>query len=170
MSKSVVGLLAGLAVLAAAGRARRGSFALKDAPVVGLYETSSGKVGMEIRRSPSGTYRYTGAWGAGSGHSHETMARWVRDELAYRRGVRTVVDFFAASGSSAKDPYKQAYEQARGLADRMGRDVGIMKNAFGGYSVFALPNPENRRGHELRCEVVRPGSPRSGSRSEVEEF
>lgn len=164
MSKSVVGLLAGLAVLAAAGRARRGSFAQGDT-VVGLYETSSGKVGMKIVRSASGNYRYTGAWGAGSGHSHETMARWVRDELAYRRGVRTVVDFFAPSGSSSKDPYRtpyeDAYEQARQRADRTGRDVGIMKNAFGGYSVFVLPNPENRRGHELRCEVVRPGSPRT---------
>lgn len=91
MSKSVVGLLAGLAVLAAAGRARRGSF--------------------------------------------------------------------------SKDPYRlsyeDAYEQARQTATRLGRDVGIMKNAFGGYSVFALPNPENRRGHELLCEVVRPGSPRT---------
>jgi hypothetical protein len=69
--------------------------------VVGLYETANGKVGMKIIRSAGGGYRYSGAWGAGSTHSYDTMAQWVRNELASRRGVRTVVDFFAPEKAKA---------------------------------------------------------------------
>lgn len=52
-------------------------------------------------------------------------------------------------------------EAAIELADRLGRDVGIEK-VWGGYTVFVLPLPAFRRGHELRCQVVTPGTPRTG--------
>jgi hypothetical protein len=51
-------------------------------------------------------------------------------------------------------------EEAITLSDRLGREVGIGK-VWGGYSVFALPLPQYRQGHELRCQVVPPGTPRA---------
>lgn len=55
--------------------------------------------------------------------------------------------------------YPTAYDKARNMADSLKRDVGIEKRfEFGKvvYNTFLLPNPENRRGHELTCEVVSP--------------
>ena len=52
--------------------------------------------------------------------------------------------------------YKTAVAEAQAKADQFGVEYGIAKNMFGGYSVFRLPQPENRSGHELRCQVVRP--------------
>ena len=57
--------------------------------------------------------------------------------------------------------YCEAFNEAVETADRLGMDVGLMRNAFGGWSIFLLPRPENRRGEELRCQVVTPGTPRS---------
>ena len=60
---------------------------------------------------------------------------------------------------SDKD-YEKVYRYARDLATKTGRDVGIEKNRlFGTFNTIMLPNPENRYGHELRCEVVHPGQP-----------
>jgi len=56
--------------------------------------------------------------------------------------------------------WEQAMEEAITLADRLGRDVGINK-VHGGYTTFLLPLPQYRRGHELRCQVVPPGTPRA---------
>lgn len=51
--------------------------------------------------------------------------------------------------------YQQAFQRACEQVIATGRDYGIEKNAFG-FAVFMLPRPENRFGHELRCEVVTP--------------
>ena len=59
--------------------------------------------------------------------------------------------------------YDDAYNAAIEMQALIPRDVGIEKKngplEFG-YSVFRLPNPENRYGHELTCEVVPVGSPK----------
>ena len=52
--------------------------------------------------------------------------------------------------------YETAVAEAQAKADQFGVDYGIAKNMFGGYSVFRLPQPENRSGLELRCQVVKP--------------
>jgi hypothetical protein len=52
--------------------------------------------------------------------------------------------------------YETAFDEAQAKADQFGVDYGIAKNMFGGYSVFRLPQPENRSGLELRCQVVKP--------------
>jgi hypothetical protein len=54
--------------------------------------------------------------------------------------------------------YQQAYQEACRKAFGLGQDHGIEKQhaAYGGFSVFMLPRPEHRCGHELRCEVVSP--------------
>ena len=60
--------------------------------------------------------------------------------------------------------WKSAHTYAAELADQCARDCGIAKaREFGRtvFNVFLLPNPENRRGHELTCEVVNPGTPKS---------
>jgi len=55
----------------------------------------------------------------------------------------------------ASDQYAQARSEAQAAADRTGFDYGIEHNAlFKDYRVFMLPQKTNRRGHELRCEVV----------------
>lgn len=46
----------------------------------------------------------------------------------------------------------QAYPE---YARKGGCQFGIEKHCFG-YSYFRLPLPQNRQGHELRCEVVTP--------------
>lgn len=54
--------------------------------------------------------------------------------------------------------YDTAKAAARDAANATGRDVGIEKASAldPGWLVFRLPNPADRCGHELRCEVVRP--------------
>lgn len=54
--------------------------------------------------------------------------------------------------------YDRAFLEAVDKANRLGMDIGLARDAFG-YSTFLLPRPENRCGHELRCEVIRPGTP-----------
>ena len=58
--------------------------------------------------------------------------------------------------------WKEAHTAAVLLARQLGREVGLWKaNEFGRtvFNVRSLPKPENRYGHELRCEVVGPGDP-----------
>ena len=55
--------------------------------------------------------------------------------------------------------WKEAHTAAVLYARLVKRDVGIWRQfEFGkdGYNIRSLPNPENRYGHELRCEVVSP--------------
>lgn len=60
--------------------------------------------------------------------------------------------------------YRDAHNAAVDLANLLKRDVGILRakeytsNVF---QVFGLPNPANRCGFELRCEVVAPNTPKS---------
>ncbi len=62
--------------------------------VVGRYRTASGKIGAEIRVSASsGRFAYTGAWGAGSGLSRESMVSSLRIMLRGRRGVVDEIPF-----------------------------------------------------------------------------
>ena len=49
--------------------------------VVGHYLTASGQDGAKISRDERGRYSYTGKWGAGSGHSFETMALFLNGML-----------------------------------------------------------------------------------------
>lgn len=60
------------------------------------------------------------------------------------------------------DTWKEAHTAAVVLSRELGRDVGIWRQAeFGmdGYNIRSLPRPENRYGHELKCEVVTPHDP-----------
>jgi len=60
----------------------------------------------------------------------------------------------------APGAYEAAYREAVLKARQLQMDVGIELNKlFGTYHVFLLPTPQNRCGHELRCEVVTPTSP-----------
>jgi hypothetical protein len=49
--------------------------------------------------------------------------------------------------------YRAARAEAQSKANATGYDHGIERNAIG-WSVFMLPQKQNRYGHELRCEVV----------------
>ena len=58
--------------------------------------------------------------------------------------------------------WKAAHTAAVLLARQIGHDVGIWRQTeYGkdGYNIRSLPKPENRYGHELRCEVVSPADP-----------
>lgn len=64
--------------------------------------------------------------------------------------------------SSRFTNWKEAHTAAALLARQIGHDVGIWRQAeFGkdGYNIRSLPKPQNRYGHELRCEVVSPSDP-----------
>lgn len=55
--------------------------------------------------------------------------------------------------------WKEARAEAQKRADASGLDVGLWRVVeFGkdGFNIRYLPKPENRYGHELQCEVVRP--------------
>ena len=56
--------------------------------------------------------------------------------------------------------YTQALSEAIDLANLTNRDAGIEKIGKS-FAVRLLPNPENRTGFELRCEIIRPGTPHS---------
>lgn len=46
---------------------------------------------------------------------------------------------------------------AQTAANELRMDVGLERNdLFKCFRLFLLPRPENRSGHELRCEVVSP--------------
>jgi hypothetical protein len=52
--------------------------------------------------------------------------------------------------------YSETRAAAQAYANKYGRDVGLERNdLFKTYALFLLPSPQNRYGHELRCEVVR---------------
>lgn len=58
--------------------------------------------------------------------------------------------------------YHSAFAHAVRLARLLGKEVGIEAAKEYGkpiYRVFSLPKPENRFGHELRCQVVTPDEP-----------
>lgn len=53
--------------------------------------------------------------------------------------------------------YTEARAKAQESANRMGMDHGLEWNALmNEFCITLLPRRENRRGHELRCEVVSP--------------
>jgi hypothetical protein len=53
--------------------------------------------------------------------------------------------------------YHTARAEAQKKANELQRDIGLEVNGlFKCYHTFILPNPENRFGHELWCEVVHP--------------
>ena len=52
-----------------------------------------------------------------------------------------------------KDNYREVRAAAQALANELGFDHGIEKDAFG-YRFFMLPERQNRYGFELRCEIV----------------
>lgn len=55
--------------------------------------------------------------------------------------------------------YECAKRDAQARADTTGFDYGIEANdVFKEWVTFMLPRRENRRGHELRCEVVSPSN------------
>lgn len=57
------------------------------------------------------------------------------------------------------ESYEDAFREAQKLADQCGREMGLEKANEYGRTVFSikhLPNPGNRYGWELRCEVVTP--------------
>lgn len=59
--------------------------------------------------------------------------------------------------------YRDAFNAACDLARLRQREMGLEKvdGPFEkGFRVISLPKPENRYGHELRCEVVAPDMPR----------
>lgn len=58
--------------------------------------------------------------------------------------------------------WKEAHTAAVLLARQLNRDVGLWRAVeFGkeGFNIRSLPNPENRYGHDLKCEVVGPRDP-----------
>ena len=59
--------------------------------------------------------------------------------------------------------YLEALADAIELANLTKREIGIEKlpGVRTAYSTRILPNPENRCGFELHCEIVRPGTPHS---------
>ena len=55
----------------------------------------------------------------------------------------------------------RSYESTRAAAQRYaneyGQEIGLERNdLFKTFALFMLPKAENRCGHELRCEVIRP--------------
>lgn len=62
--------------------------------------------------------------------------------------------------------YEEAAANARRAARAAGRDYGIERLPSAlepgrPFRIWPLPRPENRFGHELRCEVVQPTDPYS---------
>lgn len=57
--------------------------------------------------------------------------------------------------------YALVHSYAQEMANKLGRETGVEKlREFGCtvYNCILLPNPENRQGHELRCEIVYPAT------------
>ena len=61
------------------------------------------------------------------------------------------------------EKYLAKYNETVLKAREMGLDYGLEWNEYSkDFRSFMLPKPENRYGHELRCEVVRPTDPLVG--------
>lgn len=73
------------------------------------------------------------------------MKRQKKDPTAWR---------YSADGHAR---YLVARAEAQARANESGQEIGLEANdLFRTFNSFALPLPQNRQGHELRCEVVRP--------------
>ena len=58
--------------------------------------------------------------------------------------------------------YEQAFNQAIDKANEINRDYGLIKNKlFNTYEIFMLPNPNNRFGRDLLCQVITPNTPKT---------
>lgn len=70
------------------------------------------------------------------------------------------------SGSAARvsddRAYREAFNQAVDMANRFQQDVGLRRNALGGYSVYLFTEAER---YSHRGQVVRPGEPKMGTGS-----
>ena len=56
--------------------------------------------------------------------------------------------------------YDSTVRAARQWATELNCEVGLERNPlFKTFNIFLLPAPQHRSGHELRCEVIRPGEP-----------
>lgn len=81
--------------------------------------------------------------GMGSVYRLGMSKRTKKDPTAWRN---------TTSGGLA---YSIARSEAQAKANATGFDHGIEANdLFKSWNVFMLPNRDNRRGHELMCEVV----------------
>lgn len=65
------------------------------------------------------------------------------------------------TGSAARGgddrAYREAYNRAVDMANRLNREVGLRKDAFGGYMVYLFTEAER---YSHRGQVVRPGEPK----------
>jgi hypothetical protein len=69
---------------------------------------------------------------------------------------------FRISGRGTFSNYNEAAREGRKYARYLGREVGMEKaNEYGKtvYNVKPIPKPENRYGHELRMEILKPTDP-----------
>jgi len=57
---------------------------------------------------------------------------------------------------SGFESYKEAFAYAQGEANKSGISRGIEKPVppYNQWNVIVLPRPQNRNGHELRCQLV----------------
>jgi hypothetical protein len=67
--------------------------------------------------------------------------------------------------------YRAAFNAACDMARATGKEVGLERVLGPGlkgeaYRIWPLPNPENRYGHEARCEVVKPTDPKMNASKE----
>ena len=63
--------------------------------IVGHYLTASGADGALIKRDDRGRYSYTGKWGAGSGHSFDTMAGFLNGMLRHHPRHSIAIEFWS---------------------------------------------------------------------------
>jgi hypothetical protein len=88
-------------------------------------------------------------------HSRPLSAAHAGRAAGKRKAHKSASEWAYTEAGHAK--YLAAHKKAQHMANEMGVDVGIERNdLFKEFRVFLLPRPENRSGHELRAEVVRP--------------
>jgi hypothetical protein len=100
---------------------------------------------------------------------------WFQGRTDFGEDWRDTRESRRTAGDNFQD-YNEAYNNAVEIANSSGMEVGIenFKSPLypGGqtFIVHRLPSEPNRQGHELRMEIVSPGSPRTAETRVANEF
>jgi len=138
------------------------NFSIQDRVSNLLIQVDDGPI--EVFHEKNGKMKKIGKVYEGFSASRPTSAKALK---SLQKIESLLLKSRAGSAARVSDDraYREAFNQAVDMANRFQQDVGLRRNALGGYSVYLFTEAER---YSHRGQVVRPGEPKmpiSGSRA-----